>query len=95
METLQESVRHLAEEHDFSGVVRVDRPGERSYADAFGLADRAHGVANAVTTRFGIASGTKTLTAISVLSLVAEGLLTLDTRARTLLRDDLPRSTTG
>ena len=90
METLRESVRHVAEEHGFSGVVRVDRPGEPSYAEAFGLADRAHGVVNAVTTRFGIASGTKTLTAITVLSLVSDRLLTLDTAARTLLGDDLP-----
>ncbi|MFN8190395.1 MAG: serine hydrolase domain-containing protein [Nocardioidaceae bacterium] len=90
MDALPASVRRSAEEHGFSGVVRVDRPGEAPYAEAFGLAERAIGVPNTVDTRFGIASGTKTLTAVTVLSLVADGLLALDTRARALLRDDLP-----
>lgn len=90
MESLREAVRQHAREHAFSGVVRVDRPGESSYVEAFGLADRALGVANTPETRFGIASGTKTLTALTVLSLVADDALTLDTRARALLGADLP-----
>ncbi len=90
MDEVAESIRRAADEHGFSAVVRVDQPGATPYAEAFGLAERALGVRNTVDTRFGIASGTKTLTAVTVLSLVADGLLALDTRARTLLRGDLP-----
>ena len=38
----------------------------------------------------GVASGAKGFTALTVMRLVEDGLLTLDTRARELLRDDLP-----
>ena len=65
---------------DFSGVVRA---GAESWA--FDFADRAHEIPNTVDTQFGIASGTKGLTA-----LVAEAVLPLDLRARELLGDDLP-----
>jgi CubicO group peptidase (beta-lactamase class C family) len=64
----------------FSGVVRI---GEDAWA--FGLADRAHEIANTVDTQFGIASGTKGFTA-----LVAVQTLPLELRARELLGDDLP-----
>ena len=64
----------------FSGVVRC-----RGESWAFGLADRAHGIPNTVDTQFGIASGTKALTALTV-----EATLPDDLRARELLGDDLP-----
>jgi CubicO group peptidase (beta-lactamase class C family) len=57
---------------------------------AYGLADRAHEVPNTVETVFAIASGTKTLTALAVMSLVERGTLELGTTARSLLGDDLP-----
>ena len=80
----------LAAETGFSGVVRVDR-GERVELErAFGLADRAHGIPNTVDTQFGLASGTKGLTALTVVGLVQDGRLRLDTTARSVLRDDLP-----
>ena len=41
-------------------------------------------------TRIGVASGAKGFTALTVMRLVEDGVLTLDTRARELLRDDLP-----
>jgi len=75
---------------EFSGVLSIRR-GETILGEwAVGLADRAGGVANTPSTRFGLASGTKTFTAITVLSLVQDGLLRLETTARELLRDDLP-----
>ena len=57
---------------------------------AFGLADRRHGIANTVGTRFGIASGTKWWTALTTVGLIVDGTLTLDTTARSLLGTDLP-----
>jgi CubicO group peptidase (beta-lactamase class C family) len=57
---------------------------------AYGEADRRWGVATTVDTRFGIASGTKTFTALTVMSLVDDGILDLTTTARSLLGADLP-----
>ena len=74
----------------FSGVVRVDREGSTEVDAAFGLADRRHGIPMTPTTRLGIASGTKGLTALTVMGLVADGALSLDSRVRDVLGTDLP-----
>jgi CubicO group peptidase (beta-lactamase class C family) len=79
-----------AVETGFSGVVRVDRPGEPPVESVHGLADRAHGVPMSVDTRIGVASGGKTFTGLTVLRLVEDGVLALGTPARSLLVDDLP-----
>ena len=86
---MEPDVDRIVAEHSFSGVVGIERGGELT-TRAYGLADRAHGVANTVEHRFGIASGTKTLTAIAVLSAVADGSLGLDLPVRELLGDELP-----
>lgn len=80
----------VAREHGFSGVVRVDRAGEVELARAYGWAHRAFAVPTTVDTVFGLASGAKLFTALTVLSLVQEGVLTGGTTARELLRGDLP-----
>src|SRR3954454_10872682 len=90
METLQDAVDAEAERTGFSGVVRVDRAGATELAAAYGLGDRAHDVPNTVDTRLAIASGTKGITALAVMSLVERGSLSLSTTARSLLGDDLP-----
>ena len=90
MQSLQDAVDGAAERTGFSGVVRVDRSGETELCAAYGLADRAHGVPNTVETLFATASGTKSLTALAVMSLVERGTLELGTTARSLLGDDLP-----
>jgi CubicO group peptidase (beta-lactamase class C family) len=85
--------RHLdeiASSGSFSGVVRVERPGRPLFERAYGLADRRHGISNRVETQFGIASGTKSLTALTVVSLIEESRFDLTTTARSLLGDDLP-----
>jgi CubicO group peptidase (beta-lactamase class C family) len=90
MDGLDAAIDGLAAETGFSGVVRVDRDGEAGLARAYGLAHRALGIPNTVETRFGIASGTKGLTALTVMSLVEDGTLDLSTPARSLLGKDLP-----
>ncbi|HUQ54108.1 serine hydrolase domain-containing protein [Lentzea sp.] len=85
-----EEIDRIAAETGFSGVVHVDRAGETEFAKAYGFANRAYRVPNTVDTRFGIASGGKGFTALTVLSLVREGVLGLGTTARELLGDDLP-----
>jgi CubicO group peptidase (beta-lactamase class C family) len=79
-----------AQKRSFTGVLAVDVGAERRYERVAGYAHRALRVANTPTTRIAIASGSKTFTALAVLRLVEEGVLRLDTRARTILGSDLP-----
>jgi CubicO group peptidase (beta-lactamase class C family) len=90
MDGLEESVDQIAASTGFAGVVRVDRADGSSFATAYGLAHRGHAIANTVERRFGIASGTKGMTALTVMSLVEQGELELATTARSILGDDLP-----
>lgn len=90
MQSLLDAVDQAAERSGFSGVVRVDRSGRTELCSAYGFADRAHEVPNTVETVFAIASGSKSLTALAVMSLVERGTLELGTPARSLLGDDLP-----
>lgn len=90
MGALASRIDGVAAGNAFSGVVRVDRGGEIEFAQAYGWAHRGHGIANTLDTQFAIASGAKGLTALTVVSLVEEGLLELATRARSVLGEDLP-----
>jgi CubicO group peptidase (beta-lactamase class C family) len=91
MPTLEEAVDEAATRSGFSGVVRVDRAGSPELCTAYGLADRAHELANTPDTQFAVASGAKTLTALTVMRLVERGTLELATTARSVLGDDLPQ----
>jgi CubicO group peptidase (beta-lactamase class C family) len=90
VDDLAESIDRIADSTGFSGVVRIDRQDHPSFAAAYGFAHRGHRIANTVDTRFGIASGTKGLTAATVMSLVDSGELELATTARSVLGADLP-----
>jgi CubicO group peptidase (beta-lactamase class C family) len=87
---LVDSIDRIAGATGFSGVVRVDRDGGMEMAKAYGFAHRAFGVANTVDGQFAIASGTKGLTALAIVSLVEQGRLELSTTARSVLGTDLP-----
>jgi len=87
---LTDEVDRIAAETGFSGVVQVDRGDRVEIAKACGLAHRGYAIPNEVGTRFAIASGTKGWTALTVVSLVAEGVLELSTTARSVLGPDLP-----
>lgn len=75
---------------DFSGVLSIRRGDDVLGEWSVGLADRTADVPNTPGTRFGLASGTKTFTALTVLALVGDGVLSLGTTARSILGDDLP-----
>jgi CubicO group peptidase (beta-lactamase class C family) len=87
---LESELDAIAAAESFSGVVRVERLDRPFLEKAYGLADKQHRIPNRVETQFGIASGTKSLTAITVVSLIEEGRFELTTTARSLLGDDLP-----
>ena len=85
MQSLLAAVDALADDTSFSGVVRLGRGGQVELARAYGLADRGHGIPNTSETQFAIASGTKSLTALAVVSLIEDGSLALVTTARSVL----------
>jgi CubicO group peptidase (beta-lactamase class C family) len=85
-----DAIERIASETQFSGVVRVDIDGSVAFARAYGLANRAYAVPNALDTQFAIASGAKGFTALTVMSLIEDGRLSLATTARSVLGSDLP-----
>ena len=90
MKQLLSELEGVVAETNFSGVVRVDRSGEPTLELAFGMKNRAYGIPNTVDTRFAMASGCKGFTALAVVSLIEDGILAMDTTARSLLGTDLP-----
>ena len=86
---LGDLVDRIAADVGLSGVIRIDVEGSLAVQRAYGLAHRGLGVPNTVDTQFAIASGTKGLTALTVMSLVERGELGLDTTARSVLGADL------
>src|SRR6188474_710133 len=90
MQSLEGAVGEAAERTGFSGAVRVDRAGNTELSFVRGFADRAHGIPPTVDTQFATASLTKGFTALVVMGLVDRGVIGLDTRARSILGDDLP-----
>ena len=90
MSALARDLGRIAADSGFSGVVRVDHGDSIEMVRAYGLADRAHAIPNTAETQFGTASGTKGLTALVVMRLVEDGVLSLSTTARSVLGEDLP-----
>lgn len=90
MHELTAAVDEIAGDVGLSGVIRVDVGGETVVERAYGLAQRALGIANRPDMQYGVASGAKTFTALAVMSLTETGELSLQTTARSLLGDDLP-----
>jgi CubicO group peptidase (beta-lactamase class C family) len=87
---LGELIDGIAADVGLSGLIRVDLDGSLAVQRAYGLAHRGLGVPTTVDTQFAIASGSKSLTALAVMSLAERGELGLDTTARSLLGTDLP-----
>lgn len=94
MDDVVDAIEAIARDTSFCGVVRVDHGdggGDRgNFCRAYGMANRSYAVPNTVDTQFGMASGVKGLTALTVVSLIEAGAFSLATTARTLLGNDLP-----
>jgi CubicO group peptidase (beta-lactamase class C family) len=80
-------LRTLAAAQQFSGAVLIVRGGSEIFTGAYGCADRAHGVANTLSTKFRIASDSKMFTAVAVLQLAEAGKIHLDEPLGSYLRD--------
>lgn len=90
MEFNDSSVDAAAAASGFTGVVAIDAGDERLFERCYGFAHRALAVPNTAGTRFALASGSKTFTALAVLRLVEQGRLQLTDPVRPILGDDLP-----
>lgn len=88
--TIESALKKQNVEETFSGVLMIQQDGTSLYERAFGFANRAEQIPNTITTRFGIASGTKTFTAVAVGQLVDQGKLTLDTRLGDCVQAEFP-----
>ena len=89
MSGLERELDSIASKTEFSGVVRIDRADRIELEKAYGFAHRGFEIPNRVDTRFAIASGSKGLTALAVVSLIEDGLVELSTTARSVLGQDL------
>ena len=76
--------------HAFSGVVSIRQNGHGLYQRAAGYADRSNKIANTLETRFGIASGTKFLTALAIGKLIAAQKLAFSTKLKDCLALNFP-----
>lgn len=74
----------------FSGTVLIKEKGETIYEEAFGYADINNKRENAINTRYGIASGAKIFTAISICQLVDKGLIAFDSKLADCLDIEFP-----
>jgi CubicO group peptidase (beta-lactamase class C family) len=79
MDQLIRSIEQTARETEFSGVVSIFRRESTVFSEAFGYRDMKNRLPNTTDTRFGIASGTKLITALGIGVLIDQGLLSLDT----------------
>jgi CubicO group peptidase (beta-lactamase class C family) len=86
---LWNEIDDVARRTSFSGAVRIAVDGD-DRSQAWGLAHRGLNLACRADTRFAMASGSKGFTALAIVSLIVDGVLSLSTTARSLLGDDLP-----
>ncbi len=74
-------IEKTAEEKEFSGVISLVEKGKPIFEKAYGDADKSQRINNQLNTRFGIASGTKTFTALAIGKLIQEGKLSFSSKA--------------
>lgn len=82
------ATRSFLDNADFNGAVRVTVAGDPVFEHAGGFANRADRVPVQIDTRFGIASVTKTFTAVSICRLVDRGAVAFDTPVIEVLPSD-------
>jgi CubicO group peptidase (beta-lactamase class C family) len=75
-------IEQAASEMEFSGVISVFRDASTILSKSFGYRDVKNELPNTTSTLFGIASGTKTFTALGIGALVDQGVISLGTTVR-------------
>ncbi len=75
---LDDYLKKLVSEDEFSGSIALAKDGEIFYSAAFGEANKRYDVANKLDTKFNIGSMNKMFTGVAIMQLVADGRLSLD-----------------
>lgn len=88
MNALHEEILEGIGRTGFSGVISFQLDGS-SFSGASGFSDRANGIENRLSTRFGTSSGTKGFTAVGIARLIQQKRVGFDTPAIRLLGDVL------
>lgn len=83
-------VEEVMEEKDFSGVVLLQQNGKTIFSKARGYANRSEQISNTSDTRFGIASGCKVFTAVSICQLIEQGKFSYESRLVDVLNIEFP-----
>ena len=86
-ECAKASLEALDSQAEFSGAVLIAHDGEPIFKGAYGLANRALGIANQIDTKFNLGSMDKMFTAVAILQLVEQGKLSLDAKVADVLPD--------
>ncbi len=89
-EHLVDTIEHAAQQTHFSGVIFLKRHGQIVFEQAYGFADRSNRLPNTLDTRFGIASGSKFFTALSIGQLIEAGDLSLSSRLVECVQSHFP-----
>ncbi len=79
----------------FSGLIEIRREGQVVLSQPFGFANLPERVPNTPYTRFGMASGSKTFTAVAICRLVERGLVGFETCLKDCLPTPLPNFDPG
>ncbi|WP_199613568.1 serine hydrolase domain-containing protein [Paenibacillus alkalitolerans] len=87
MNELNAAIENLASEEKFSGAVLVARHGKALYKKAFGMAHKGYGIPNRTDTKFNLGSVNKMFTAVAIMKLAENGLLSVDDLIGTYLPD--------
>ncbi|PYE51221.1 serine hydrolase [Paenibacillus barcinonensis] len=85
-----EKVKEVMEQNNFSGVVLCKQDGQTLFQLTRGYANRSDELSNDVNTRFGIASGCKIFTAVSIAQLIEQGKFSLESRLQDVLNVTFP-----
>ena len=87
MKELIHEIKQAAPEMRFSGVISIFRDDSVVFSRASGYRDVKEKLNNTTSTRFGIASGTKLLTALGIGVLIDQGVISLGTTMREIDHD--------
>ena len=87
MRELIHRIEQAASDMRFSGVISIFKDDSTVFSRAFGYRDVKDKLDNTISTRFGIASGTKLFTALGIGVLIDQGTISLGTTMREIDQD--------
>ncbi len=85
-EQIDQTVRQMAKENKFSGVILLSRGDEALFSGTYGYASRSWRILNDIDMAYPLASVTKMFTAVAVLQLIERGLLSFDSKVANILK---------